>query len=166
MRKIILITIIIILCSFIMPAKALAAEDGQLEINTDALRDTREDVEHRRAIGHELAPTLFLCEMTERETNRRESESAWFAEIQETLFLEEFPPNTFSTEEIMNNLFLEHPLESVRTLGGAPSDQVTTTIPIWAIAIFITLGLAVLVVGGVMFGTWFAKRKSRKEAMA
>ena len=154
-----------------MPTTALAAEEGQaeegqLEINTEALRDTRENVEHQRAIGHELAPRLFLCEMTESEANRRENESAWFAEVQEVLFLEEFPPDTFSTEEIVGNLFLEHPLESVRIRGDTPSNHITTTMPIWAIVILIALGLAVLLFLGVMFGKWLAKRKSQKGAMA
>ena len=170
LRKITLITIIIILCLFVTSTTALAAEEGQaeegqLEINTEALRDTREDVEHRRAIGHELAPTLFLCEMTEQEAKRQEAESAWFAEIQEILFLEEFPPDTFSTEEIVSNLFLEHPLESVRVRGDTPSNHITTPMPTWAIAILLVLGLAVLIWIGVLFGRWLAKRKSHKEAM-
>lgn len=157
-----LITVCIVLCMCAMSISALAAEEGELEINAHVIRDTREDATHQRSIGHELAPTLFLEEKTEREALIQESELERFSKVQEVLFYEEFPEDFFSTEEITKNLFVEHPLETVRIFGDVPSNEIITAMPLWAIVILMSAGFLALSGVGILIGNKWAKRKRRE----
>ena len=136
-------------------------EPGQLGINAHVIHDTRDNVAHQRSIGHEVAPTLFLPDMTEREAARRERRAMEFAAVQEMLFLQESPDDVFSAETVRTSLFVAQPLEQVRILGEAPASTVTTPMPGWAIGIFLALGLVMLAGISIRIGQRLAKRRRR-----
>jgi len=97
----------------LIPMVALADENeteeyerGQLLINPDAIHDGRE-VDHTqvRAIGHEVAPFLFLEDMTRVEQQRTEYNEAFLATTRDSLFLGESPSTRLDTDGIVAMLF-------------------------------------------------------------
>ena len=108
-----LISKLLLIGLLLVPVTVFADEDereeyepGQLLIDSDAIHEGRE-VDHTqvRSIGYEVAPFLFLEDMTRIELIRTEYNEAFMASARDNLFLGETPNTGLDTEGIVATLF-------------------------------------------------------------
>jgi hypothetical protein len=113
-RNLKLISMLLLIGIFLTPIVVVADDEnetdehepGQMLIDREVLQDGREiDQTQVRAIGHEVAPFLFLEEMMEVELRRAQYNEAFLANARETAFLGEDPHTGLDTAEIDVMLF-------------------------------------------------------------
>lgn len=118
---------------------------GQMTINPEAIHDARE-IDHAqfRAIGHEIAPFLFLEGMTEAQLMRIQSNQVFLSTTRQRLFLEATPETGFRTDEVVEVLFRD---EDYLTQTGVASGTIAPYfhLPVW-----------LLVVGAILLTGLFA----------
>ena len=112
-----LISMLLVIGILFMPITAFADEDededvlrdpapGEMQIDLEAIYDGPElDQARIRAIGHEVAPFLFLEDMTRVEQQRRQADEAFIEMAREIVFTGESPSLRLDTSAIVDELF-------------------------------------------------------------
>jgi len=154
-----IVSILLLIGIFLMPMTAFANEDeatepepGQMLIDREAIHDGPEDVHTRaRAIGHEVAPFLFLDNMTRVEQQRRQYNEAFLGTVREMVFLEESPRLGLDTGEIVAGLFGEY--EDRTSLHVATRTQMGYFhVPPWLLVVGGMMLTGLLIYGAVILG--------------
>lgn len=127
-------------------------ESGELRINNETIQDGQ-IVEHDqfRPILHEVAPFLFLEDLTAIEAQRVAQNAEFITTVHERAFLDEVPDIGFDTSEIVSRLFLDEEAFEDR-LGSLGSPERYFHIPPWVIAIGIVTATAFLAYVAVILG--------------
>lgn len=125
---------------------------GEMLINTDTIQDGR-TVEHDqfRPIGYEIAPFLFLEDMTVIEEQRVAQNAEFIITVHERAFLEEAPDVGFNTSEIFDRLFTDEEIFEHRT-GSAGIRERYFHVPTWVIVIGIVVATGFLVYVAMILG--------------
>ena len=126
-------------------------EAGQLLINQSAIQSGQIDRTNFGSIGHEVAPFLFLNDMTAVEAQRIRQSTELLESTREQVFLTEVQDIGFNPNEFVAMLFYD-------AEGRIQVPVVTTTpvayfqIPIWALIVGGITAFTVLVTLAVVLG--------------
>ena len=87
-------------------------EAGQLLINPNAIHDSGTNHDNINSIGHEIAPFLFLENMTQIEENRITQNDERVENTRTQVFLSENQDGGFNTDELVGTLFHDWELQT------------------------------------------------------
>jgi len=129
-------------------------EPGQLIINPQSIQGGQSGARTQSqvgVIGHELAPFLFLDDMTEVEALRIEQNELFLREANESLFLQEIPLASSSTREFVSELFLNEESFTHRSIASFTPNHYFH-IPPWIAVIGVVSGIGILTCLAVILG--------------
>lgn len=158
-KYLMLINTLLLIGIFLMPTSVFADEDegnepepGQMLIDREAIHDGPEiDYARVRAIGHEVAPFLFLEDMTRIEQQRQQDNEAFLESVREMVFLEESPRLGLDTGEIVASLFGEYETQTGLHVG-ARTHMGYFHVPPWLLVVGGIILTGLLVYGAVILG--------------
>ncbi|MCL1989538.1 MAG: hypothetical protein FWG67_01485 [Defluviitaleaceae bacterium] len=126
-------------------------ERGNLRINSHVISDTREEIIQHASIGFEVAPFLFLDQMTEMEALRVQTHQVRLDHARRIVFTTDHVDDRLNTSDIVAMLFQE-----TEELSGTRQFETTYALyfemPIWlwviaSIVLAILLGYIGMLVG-------------------
>ena len=126
-------------------------EAGQLLINQNAIHDSGTNHDNINSIGHEIAPFLFLENMTQIEEHRVTENAQILANTREQIFITETQPGGFDPNDFVATLFQDEETRTSTNIGT--NNQVTYfNIPMWVIIIGIITATTLLTFVAITLG--------------
>ena len=138
-------------------------EAGQLLINQNAIQDGQIDRTNLGSIGHEIAPFLFLDNMTAVEEQRVRQNIESLTSTRDQVFLNGTIGDGFDTNEFVATLFQDEEARTSINIGGG--QQIAYfSVPVWIIVTGGVIAVVFLTFLAIILGQKFAGTIHKNKA--